>query len=776
MKSNFLLRTLAVSLALVVAAGPAAADVERYQGGPIVSELVTRLLEQTHYLHRPIDEAVSKQFLTNYIDSFDYNHMILEKSDVDELQAKYGNTLGGLAKNGDVEAAYDIYNLVLKRLEERVALVKKLTSSDFDFTKDESVVLDRHDLPWPETHAKLEELWRLRIKHEVLLERMARQKAAEAKAAAATAKEKTAAAPAAVSTATAAASVAASTAAVAAEKPEKELSIKETIDTRYDRLLRSYKEYDGTDILQDYLSALAHVYDPHSDYFAAAQKENFDISMKLSLVGIGAVLRSEDGYAKIMSLVPGGPADVSKKLKPNDRLEAVAQGDGPFVEVVGMKLDRVVGMIRGEKGTTVRLRILPADAIDPSTRVVIPLVRDEIKLTDQEAKARLYTVPVKGPRAAKIGVLDLPSFYADMRGGDDAKSLTRDTERLIAELRKRGADAIVVDLRGNGGGSLSEAVSLSGLFIKEGPVVQVKDARGTIRVLRDNDPSVAYGGPLVVLASRGSASAAEIFTAAMQDYGRGVVVGDKSTFGKGTVQQVLELVDYLPPAYQSIKPGALKLTIQKFYRVSGGSTQNRGVIPDIHLPSGGDVSEVTESAQNNAMPYDEIEPAEYTRAGSVDGRIPELAKSSAERVASSREFRWIKVDLERWEKQKKDKSLSLNEKKREDERQTDEDRAAARKKERAAAKVKPLSYDEITLASLDGKAPGVAASTAAAHGTTPATAATPSDDDEDEGPARAPDAPDAVLEETLRIAADLAGLNPTTPATASRDSGRNVAQ
>jgi carboxyl-terminal processing protease len=764
MNFSLLRRLTAATIAVVLAAGPAAADVERYQGGPVVSELVTRLLEQTHYAHRAIDEDVSKKFLSNYLDSFDYNHMILEKSDVDEFEQKYATTLGGLARNGDVEAAYDVYSKVVQRLEERVALVKRLTSSDFDFTKDESVVLDRHDAPWPDTHEQLEELWRLRIKHEVLLERMARQKTAEAKAAAAAAEPKPAAEAKPVAEAPAV-----STAAAAA-KPEKEISIKETIDTRYDRLLRSYKEYDGADILQDYLSALAHVYDPHSDYLAAAQKENFDISMKLSLVGIGAVLRSEDGYAKIMSLVPGGPAESSKKLKPNDRLEAVAQGDGPFIEIVGMKLDRVVGMIRGEKGTTVRLRVLPVDALDPATRVVISLVRDEIKLTDQEAKARLYTVPLPANKSSKVGVLELPSFYADMKGGDDAKSLTRDSDRLIAELKRRGADALVVDLRGNGGGSLSEAVSLSGLFIKEGPVVQVKDARGTIRVLRDTDSAPSYEGPLVVLTSRGSASAAEIYTAAMQDYGRGVIVGDKSTFGKGTVQSVLELEEYLPPAYRAIRPGALKLTVQKFYRVSGGSTQNRGVIPDIHLPSGGDLSETTESAQSNALPYDEIEPAEFTRSGSVDGRVPALAKASAQRVASSREFRWIREDLGRWEKQKKDKSLSLNEKKRLAERKADEDRAAERKKERAALKLKPFAFEEITLASLDGKTPAVAPSTAAAH----SPLASP--DDEDGGPERAPDAPDAVLEETLRIASDLSAATAATSATASRDAGKNVAQ
>ncbi|MGH2930631.1 MAG: carboxy terminal-processing peptidase, partial [Solirubrobacteraceae bacterium] len=350
-------------------------------------------------------------------------------------------------------------------------------------------------------------------------------------------------------------------------------------------------------------------------------------------------LRSEDGYAKILSLVPGGPADKGKKLKPGDKVDAVAQGDGPFVEVVGMKLDKVVEMIRGEKGTLVRLRVIPSDAIDPSTRVVIPIVRDEIKLTDQEAKARIYTIPgeTKDARPSRIGYLDLPSFYADMQGGENAKSLTRDTARLLAELGRRGIDALVVDLRQDGGGSLAEAVSLTGLFIKEGPVVQVKDSRGTIRVLSDDDDSQAYSGPMVVLTSRGSASAAEIFTAAMQDYGRAVIVGDKTTFGKGTVQSVLELNQYLPPAYRSYKPGALKITVQKFYRVSGGSTQNRGVIPDIHLPSAGDISDVTEAAQKDALPYDEIAPAVYDRAGTVDGLIPALAKASAKRVAASQE-------------------------------------------------------------------------------------------------------------------------------------------
>lgn len=731
MTPRFLRLLLAVLLA--APALPAAA-LEKYAGGPVVAELVTRLLEQTHYARRPIDDAVSREHLKNFIDAFDYNHMILEGADAAEFESKYATTLDDRLRDGDVEPAYEIYDRVVKRLEERVELVKRLTAQEHDFTKDESAVLDRHELPWPATKEEAEELWRLRIKNEILQERLNRRKSEKA--------EKP--------------EVAKSTAPAA-----KEQTIKELVDQRYERLLRSYKENEGIDVFETFLSALTRVFDPHTDYLAAAQKENFDISMKLSLVGIGAVLRTEDGYARIVSLVPGGPADLDKRLKPNDKVEAVAQGDGPFIEVVGMKLDRLVQMIRGEKGSTVRLRVIPHAATDPSERTVIALVRDEIKLTDQEAKAKIYTVPGKGGKPAKVGVLDLPSFYADMRGGDGAKSATRDSERLIAEMKKRGVDAIIVDLRRDGGGSLTEAVTLSGLFIKEGPVVQVKDTRGTIKLLRDGDPSVAYDGALVVLVSRGSASASEIFAGAMQDYGRGVVVGEKSTFGKGTVQSVLELNQYLPPAYRSYKPGALKLTIQKFYRVNGASTQHRGVLPDLHLPYYGDMSESIESEQKNALPYDEVEPAPYRPVPGLAARLAELSKSSAKRVSSSREFRWVQEDLKRLEKQKKDKSVSLNEGKRLAERRADEARLEARKKERTAKPDAAFVSEEITLAMLDGKpAEPPAASTAPAAG----SAAKPGDEETRADAA----APDAVLDETLRVAADLAAALPTPAPTVAR--------
>ncbi|MDX6768106.1 MAG: carboxy terminal-processing peptidase [Elusimicrobiota bacterium] len=775
-------RTLRLLLVLLLAGAAPASALERYAGGPIVAELVSGILERTHYNRKPIDDEASKTFLKNYLDAFDYNHMILEKSDVDEFQARFGTTLDDRVKGGDVDAAYEIYDRVLKRLEERVELVKKLTAVEHDFSKNESVVLDRHEAAWPKDRAEAEELWRLRIKHEVLLERLARARAEEAKAAA-KAKETAKAAekpgdkapadpkapkpdaprPSAANPDAPKEAITGTTPS-APKKEDKPQTIKEVVDTRYERLLRSYKEYEGVDVIQTFLNALTQVIDPHTDYLAAAQKENFDISMRLSLVGIGAVLRSEDGYAKIVSLVPGGPADSDKRLKPDDKVEAVAQGDGPFVEVTGMKLDKVVGMIRGEKGTIVRLRVIPASAIDPADRQIIALKREEIKLTDQEAKAKLITVPGASGKNAKVGVIDLPSFYADMQGGADGKSATRDVERLLGELKKRGAESIIIDLRRDGGGSLSEAVSLSGLFIKEGPVVQVKDHRGTIKILRDVDPTAAYDGPLVVLTSRASASAAEIFAAAIQDYKRGLVVGEKSTFGKGTVQSVLELNQYLPPAYRAYKPGALKLTIQKFYRVSGGSTQHKGVLPDIHLPSIGDVAYNTESSYKNALPYDEVEPAPHEPGVTLP--VARLAVASAQRVAADREFRWMKQDIERYEKEKKEKEVSLNEKTRVAENKASEERVAARKKERAAQKVKPLESEDISLASLDGKAPAVAKSTA--------SAAPPADAGEDGEFERAPDAPDAVLEECARVAMDLASGS-SDPVAERRDS-RSVTQ
>ncbi|MCX6909416.1 MAG: S41 family peptidase, partial [Verrucomicrobia bacterium] len=345
---------------------------------------------------------------------------------------------------------------------------------------------------------------------------------------------------------------------------------------RYDRMLRSMHEMDAGDVLEFYLNALCHAYDPHSDYLGASQLKDFEIGMRLSLFGIGAVLRSEDGYAKIVSLVPGGPADLDKRLKPNDRIVAVGEGDQPPVDVMDMKLTKVVEHIRGAKGTKVKLTVIPASATDSSVRKVITIVRDEVKLTEQQAKAKVVELHATSDTPAKrLGVIDLPSFYADtekIRNGDNnCTSSTRDVGILIQKLKAQKVDGLVLDLRRNGGGLLDEAVALAGLFIKEGPIVQIKDPRDRIQVLRDEDADVAYSGPLVVLTSHVSASASEIFAAAMQDYGRALVVGDSKTFGKGTVQTMLSLSAWLQDVPN---PGALKLTTQKFYRVAGSYTQS----------------------------------------------------------------------------------------------------------------------------------------------------------------------------------------------------------
>jgi len=702
----------AASLVLALAAAPALparAALEPPPAAAVVAQLVARIFEQTHYGHRPIDDALSRQWLRAYLESYDYNHMFFEKADVDDIEARYAEHLDDAIKDGNIAPAYEIFDRFLRRLDQRKAQVDKFAASTFTFTDEESLVVDRHELPWPADAGESANLWRLRVKFEILQERLGGTKAEEQA---------------------------------------------KTVVTRYGRLLRSFKEYDASDVLQTYLSALARSFDPHSDYMAAPQAENFNISMRLSLVGIGAVLRSEDGYAKIVSLVPGGPAAVDGRLKPNDRIEAVAQGDGPFLDVVGMKLDRLVQLIRGDKGSTVRIKVIPAESSDAAQRTVITLVRDEIKLTDQEARAKIITVPDAGGNSARIGVINLPSFYADLKGSGDFKSTTRDAQKLLGKLKSEGIDGLILDLRHNGGGSLSEAIALTRVFIGAGPVVQVKDARGLIKVLStpalENDTT--YAGPMLVLTSHASASASEILAAALQDYGRAVIAGDKSTFGKGTVQSVVELDQYLPSAMRSFKPGSLKLTIQKFYRVLGGSTQNRGVIPDMRMPAVADFMDVTETSLKNALPYDDTAPAPYQRLDTVTPYLAQLDKASAARVAASPEFGYIREDSERYKKQQADKAISLNEGRRLAEKQADEERAKRRKAERAARKRPKLQEVEITLASIDGKpppaAPAVAASTAAKTG------AGTGEDEENKDPS----APDVYLEESVRVVSDWVAL------------------
>src|ERR1700724_2513523 len=463
---------------------------------------------------------MSKKVLQTYLELLDFSHLFFTQQDVDALNAKYGTALDDDVLLGNLKPAYEIYDLYAKRVDGRVAKVKELLKQPTDFKTDATIELSRQKAPWPKDEAEADQLWRGRIANELLQEHLSEHPL----------------------------------------EPGPQLVMR-----RYDRLARNVHEEDRDEQLKLYLDSLAQTYDPHSEYLSKADLKNFSINMGLSLVGIGAMLRSEDGYAKIESLVPGGPAQTDGRLKVGDRITAVAQGPTEYVDVRDMRLDKVVEMIRGRKGTHVRLLAIPADATDPSKRKSVELVRDEIKLKDQEARADIIIKKDEEGNPLKLGWLTLPSFYADM--DRHSKSTTRDVLALLKRLKKENIAGLVVDLRRNGGGSLEEAISLTGLFLKSGPVVQTKSSNGSINISSDTDPSVAYSGALVVLTSRQSASASEIFAAALQDYSRAVIVDDKSTIGKGTVQTLLEIGRYTALlGSRSHDDGALKLTIQKFYR------------------------------------------------------------------------------------------------------------------------------------------------------------------------------------------------------------------
>src|SRR5512132_3855407 len=549
LRRSLVLCTIFFAAALAAPSAPASSR-------ETVAMSVWRLLEEGHYTRQKLNEEVSQKFLQTYLELLDYSHLFFTQEDVDAVTKKYANAMGGDVLMGTLKPGYEIYARYTKRVDERVAKIKELLKQPIDFKSTATVELSRQKSPWPKNEAEADQLWRGRIANELLQEHLSEHPI----------------------------------------EPAPQL-----VGRRYDRLARNVHEQDKEEQIKLFLDALAQAYDPHSEYLSASDLKNFSINMGLSLVGIGAMLRTEDGYAKIESLVAGGPAQVDGRLKVGDRITAVGQGTGEFVDVRDMRLDKVVEMIRGKKGTKVRLVVIPADAADPSKRKNVELVRDEIKLKDQEARADIIIKKDDEGRAVKLGWITLPSFYADM--DHHAKSTTKDVIALLKRLKKENIAGLVVDLRRNGGGSLEEVISLTGLFLKSGPIVQTKGSNGNIVVSSDPDPGIAYSVPLIVLTSRQSASASEIFAAALQDYGRAVIVGDQCTFGKGTVQTILDIGGYTSLlGSRSHKDGALKLTIQKFYRVAGGSTQLHGVASDIVLPSLTDLPEFAEGALKNCLP------------------------------------------------------------------------------------------------------------------------------------------------------------------------------
>lgn len=617
---------------------------------------VGRLLEEGHYTRQKLNEDVSKKFLQTYLEMLDFSHLFFTQKDVDELNAKYGSSMASDVLLGKLKPAYDIYALYTKRVDERVAKIKELLKQPIDFKGNATVELSRQKSSWPKDQAEADQLWRGRITNELLQEHLSEHPI----------------------------------------EPAPQL-----VSRRYDRLARNVHEEDKDEQMKLFLDALAQAYDPHSEYLSKADMKNFSINMGLSLVGIGAMLRSEDGYAKIESLVPGGPAQTDGRLKVGDRISAVAQGPADYVDVREMRLDKVVEMIRGKKGTHVRLLVIPADATDPSHRKNVELVRDEIKLKDQEARADIIIRKDENGDPIKLGWLTLPSFYADM--DKHQKSTTRDVLALLKRLKKENIAGLVIDLRRNGGGSLEEALSLTGLFLKSGPIVQTKDYNGSIRVSANPDPGIAYTGPMVVLTSRQSASASEIFAAALQDYGRAVIVGDKNTFGKGTVQTILPIGRFASLlGSHSDEDGALKLTIQKFYRVAGGSTQLHGVASDIVLPSLSDLPEYGEGALKNALPYDEVAKARYTKwSDSHSLFIDQLRRRSEERVKNDPEFHYVTEDIARLRHKIDENRISLNEDARKKELQDDKLRKETRSKERLARNEEEPRIYRVTLDTVD---------------------------------------------------------------------------
>ncbi len=630
--------------------------------------LVGRILSREHFRQQPLNDAVSRQFLDLYLNALDYNHLMFLQSDVDEMKKKYATTLCDAILQANVHPGFDIFALYLERVERRAALAKELLKENFKFEIDDRFLTDRSAAPWPASEEEARVLWRQRVKFELLQERLNNRKMSEAE---------------------------------------------EIVRRRYDRLIRSIREKDSDSVMQVYLTSLARVYDPHSDYLPPREYDNFAIAMKLSLEGIGAVLSSEDGYAKVLAIVPGGPADLDRRLKANDRIAGVAQGNEPMVDTVDMELSKVVEMIRGKKQTQVRLLVIPAAAADLSTRTEIRLVRDKIKTTEAEAKAKVIEWPAGGGQTLRLGYIDLPAFYANIEPtSSEQKRASQDMRTLITKLKTQGVEGLVLDLRKNGGGALAEVVNMVGCFIKSGPVVQVRNAEGDIKVLGDEDLSVLCDLPLVVMVTHISASASEIFAAAIQDYGRGVIVGDRSTFGKGTVQKIEELNRYLPPSPDG-KPvgGALKFTVQKFYRISGGSTQYRGVIPDIQWPSPLDWLKINEADLKNPLPYDEIPPASYAPVNCVGAFLPELKARSAHRLIRDPEFAYIREDIARLKKQLEEKTVLLNEKVRMQERKENLARLEKRKQERKLRKPNACRETEIPLVDADGQTKKVAALT-----------------------------------------------------------------
>ena len=618
-----------------------------------IAQYVANLIQNNHYSRTDFEDEVSEKFLESYLKFLDSNKLYFNQKDIDSFNKKYKTTLDDYIFEGSIQPATDIYNLYVERVTKRVEKIKEiLNTKEFKFDSDRTVEKRRKDSDWAADEQACDQLWENILEGQLLEEEIRKRRQTER------AKE-------------------------LGKKLEDILgddskeSPKEKILNRYTRFMETLDKNDKEEACNFFLSTLSQVYDPHSEYFSQSELENFQVNMQNKLVGIGALLQMDDGAAKIQGLVVGGPADRGGELQIGDRIVGVSQGsDNEMVDILYMKLNRVVDMIRGEKNTTVILKVVPTDA--PDETKLISIVRDEVKLKDKAANAELIEVMGDDGVATKIGWINLYAFYADMQRG--TVSCSFDVKRLLERLKKEKIESLVIDLRGNGGGSLEEAIRLTGLFIDGGPVVQAKSAKGRITNKKSKVPNAIYDGPLVVLTDRSSASASEIFAAALQDYGRAIVVGDKSTFGKGTVQTVMPVRNYMPaifPKDTKDRAGALKVTIQKFYRIAGGSTQLKGVVPDIILPSYRDALETGEESLPNALEHDSIAKMKYESLDLQETR-QQLLKLSEQRVKSDKEFNYIIEDNKRYKEINDRNEVSLNIEKRLEENKKEKERRKTR--------------------------------------------------------------------------------------------------
>jgi len=669
------------------------------------SNLATKFLANWHYKDTRLDDELSAKIFKGYLDLLDPNYSFFLASDI-ETFAPYRLSLDDALQHSDPTPAYEMFNVYVERVRERVTFARAQLKQPMDFTVDESYEWDRSDAKWAKSEAELNEFWRKRVKNDYLRLRLA-------------------------------------------DKDDE--AIIETLDDRYENLDRRISELNSDDIFQFFMNAFAQSIEPHTAYMSPRSSENFEISMSLSLEGIGALLGRENEYTSIASVVPGGPADKQGSLKAGDKVLAVGQGqDGKLQDVVGWRVDDVVDLIRGAKHTIVRIEVLHEDTGINGPAEVIEIVRDEVKLEEQAAKSRIIEIPGENDELIKVGVIDLPVFYLDFNGRaknlPDYRSSTRDVRRLIDEMKGEGIKGLIVDLRNNGGGSLLEATTLTGLFIDEGPVVQVRNSSGRISTEEDTDPGEAWDGPMAVLVNRYSASASEIFAAAIQDYGRGLIIGE-TTFGKGTVQNLVDLDDYAP-AGEAGKMGQLKITMAQFFRVNGGSTQNRGVEPDIHFPSAGDPEDYGERSLENALPWTSIPTASYKREGDLDRLAAVTDFRYQDRITHDQEFSWLLSDVEEFNLNKDKKDISLLETTRREEIEKEEAKRLARK------------------AARHDNGPLLEESDALAGAGEPPEAALDIDDDAAVEDEEDEDLPDLLLRESARIVVDMIELGDDEPALA----------